>query len=159
METIQMYRRRYIPDEKILLKDDVILSKSDNVIVTTWDVLHPRDDIDHGISAYFLKEGFKVSKIFDKNNTFVHWYCDIIDVTTEDNDKTYVFHDLLADVIIYPDGHTEVVDLDEISDALEQNLLPPSLIALALRRTDALLQIIYDGKFDTLTQYIEEAMR
>ena len=159
METIQMYRRRYIPDEKILLKDDVILSKSDNVIVTTWDVLHPRDDIDHGVSAYFLKEGFKVSKIFDKNNTFVYWYCDIIDVTTEDNDTTYVFHDLLTDVIIYPDGHAEVVDLDEISDALEQNLLPPSLIALSLRRTNALLQIIYGGKFDTLTKYIEEAMR
>lgn len=158
METIQLYRRRYVPDEKVLLKDDVIVSKSDNVIVTTWDVLHPRDDISRGVSAYFLAEGYKISKVFDKDGSLVYWYCDIVDFDTEDDGNTYVFNDLLVDILVYPDGHVEVVDLEEIADALEQNLLEAPRISLALRRTNALLQLIYSGRFHTLTQYIEAAL-
>ena len=34
MEYLKIYRKRMIPDECILLKDDIILEKTDDIIVT-----------------------------------------------------------------------------------------------------------------------------
>jgi hypothetical protein len=62
METIHLYRRRYMPDETVELKDDLILYRDDNILVTKWNILKPRKDIDHGISVYYMKDGFKISK-------------------------------------------------------------------------------------------------
>ena len=141
MAELVLYRRRFIPDEKILLKDDKVVSVSDDAIVTKWEVLTKRHDFTHGI-----KEGFKVSKFLDDNDNIVYWYCDIIE--TEKDGNTYTFNDLLADVIIHNDGKVEVVDVDEIGRALEENILPTELIAKALYRLDKLLRIIYSGEFE-----------
>lgn len=146
MTELVLYRRRFIPDEKILLKDDMVLSFSDDAIITKWNVLTKRHDFTHGISCYYMKEGFKVSKFLDDNNNIVYWYCDIIE--TEKDGNIYTFNDLLADVIIYNDGRVEVVDVDEIGEALIKNLLPKELIAKALYRLDKLLKIIYSGEFE-----------
>ncbi|MBQ2320552.1 MAG: DUF402 domain-containing protein, partial [Lachnospiraceae bacterium] len=66
MTNLKLFRRRFIPEEIVELKDDKILSidKTNNIIITKWNVLKPRNDIDHGISAYFINDGIKVSKIF-----------------------------------------------------------------------------------------------
>ena len=48
MEQLKIYRRRMIPDECILLKDDVILEQTDDIIVTKWNTLKPRRDFHHG---------------------------------------------------------------------------------------------------------------
>lgn len=146
MTELVLYRRRFIPDEKILLKDDMVVSFSDDAIITKWNVLTKRHDFTHGISCYYMKEGFKVSKFLDDNNNIVYWYCDIIE--TEKDGNIYTFNDLLADVIIYNDGRVEVVDVDEIGEALTKNLLPKELIAKALYRLDKLLKIIYSGEFE-----------
>ena len=55
MEPVHLYRRRYMPDEIVELKDDEILHIDDEIIVTKWNVLKPRKDIDHGISIYYMK--------------------------------------------------------------------------------------------------------
>ena len=59
MNNLQLFRRRLIPDECILLKDDVIVSQSDDYIITTWTTLNPKISFHHGCSCYFLKEGLK----------------------------------------------------------------------------------------------------
>ena len=66
-----LYRRRLIPNECILLKDDVILSCTDNMILTKWNALRPKKELHHGFSAYFLKEHIKVSKFCKEDNTFM----------------------------------------------------------------------------------------
>ena len=146
MAELVLYRRRFIPDEKILLKVDKVVSVSDDAIVTKWEVLTKRHDFTHGMSCYYIKEGFKVSKFLDDNNNIVYWYCDIIE--TEKDGDTYTFNDLLADVIIRNDGRVEVVDVDEIGRALEEHILPTELITKALYRLDKLLRIIYSGDFE-----------
>ncbi|MDE7047789.1 MAG: DUF402 domain-containing protein, partial [Lachnospiraceae bacterium] len=73
-----LYRRRIIPEECILLKDDIILSCDEEHIVTSWHALHPKKDLHHGSSCYFLKEGFKVSKFCDASDGLLYWYCDIV---------------------------------------------------------------------------------
>ena len=150
-----MYRKRLIPEECILLKDDVVLYRDEDVIVTAWHSLKPRKDLHHGYSCYYLKEGFKVSKFYQEDGSLLYWYCDIVDYTYEETTDTYITTDLLADVLIYPDGFVKVVDIDELVTALEQNLISESLLKKSLLRLNHLLTLIYDGRFETMKQQIE----
>lgn len=155
--TLKLYRKRYIPNESILLKDDTIVFADDKLIITSWKTLKPRKDISYGYSAYFMEEGFKVSKMFHADGHLVYWYCDIIDTEYEEETNTYVFHDLLADVLIYPDGFVRVVDLDEIADLLDQGVINSATASKALRTLNNLLKLIYSGEFDKYQQVINKA--
>ena len=156
MTNLKLFRRRFIPEEIVELKDDKILSmdKNNNIIITKWNVLKPRNDIDHGISAYFINDGIKVSKIFNSDGDLVYWYCDIIETIHDNN--TYTFNDLLIDIIIHPDGKVEVVDMDEFADVMENGILTNNTIAKALRCANSLLKDIYSGNFGKYTRYIEK---
>ncbi len=157
MHNLKLFRKRIIPEECIFLKDDIILYADDEYIITKWNSLKPKKDLHHGFSCYFLKEGFKVSKFYHEDHSLMCWYCDIIDYTYTPDEHSYVFTDLLADVIIEPDGFVRVVDLDELADILEKHTLSDELIGLALRRLNHLLSIIYSGEFDKLKARIEAA--
>ena len=151
-----LYRKRIIPEECIPLKDDKILYMDDEIIVTKWNVLKPRPDFHHGFSCYFLNKNIKVSKFIEENGDLHYWYCDIIEHAYNELDNSYVFTDLLADVIVYPDGTVKVVDLDEIAVALERKLLSERELSIALRTLDSLLSMIYQGDFDFLKSKIEQ---
>ena len=156
MEDLKLYRKRIIPEECVFLKDDTILYHDNEVIITKWNTLHPKKTLHHGYSCYFLERGFKVSKFYDHDNQLISWYCDIISHTFDPDTKTYVFTDLLADVILYPDGFVRVVDLDELADAQRDHLITPEEMEMALRRLDKLLSIIYKGAFGRIQKYIED---
>lgn len=154
-----LYRKRLIPEECILLKDDVILYRDDRIIVTSWHSLKPRKDLHHGYSCYYLDKGIKVSKFYRPDNTLLYWYCDIVDYDYSPDTDTYVVTDLLADVIVYPDGFVKVVDLDELVTALENGLLSEGLLKKSLLRIDALLKIIYGNNFSALQEPIDSRER
>ena len=151
----KLYRRRYIPDEKILLKDDIIVVASEERVVTKWKVLSPVHPFTHGASCYFIKDGFKVSKFLDDNDDLVYWYCDIIETDRDTAEDSYTFNDLLIDVIIEKDGTVKVVDLDEIAEALEKKILDEATVIKAVRRAGRLLDIIYGGRFDEYKKIVE----
>lgn len=150
-----LYRKRIIPDECVLLKDDIILSCDEEHIITSWQALHPKKDLHHGCSCYFLKEGFKVSKFCRQSGDLLYWYCDIVEFHYHPDDNSLIVTDLLADVIIYPDGFVKVVDLDELVTALDSRTISLDTLKQSLLRLDKLLQIIYSGGFDKLKAYIE----
>lgn len=150
-----LYRRRIIPDECVMLKDDIILYCSRERIVTSWNTLHPKKDLHHGMSCYFLQEGFKVSKFCHADDSLLYWYCDIVDFNYHPGDNSLIVTDLLADVIIYPDGFVKVVDLDELVAALESRSISLDTLKSSLMRLDKLLNLIYSNQFDTLKAYIE----
>ena len=156
MEHLKIYRRRMIPDECILLKDDIILEQTKDLIVTKWNTLKPRRDFHHGYSCYFLSYGYKVSKLYREDNTFLFWYCDIVDYQYKKEENALIVTDLLADVVIYPDGFVKVLDINELAIALEKKLCDPERIMQALKKLDNLLNLIYDNKFDTLSSKIEK---
>ncbi|MBQ2257097.1 MAG: DUF402 domain-containing protein [Lachnospiraceae bacterium] len=155
MENLKIYRKRMIPDECILLKDDVILEVTDDIIITSWKTLKPRRDFHHGYSCYYLKLGYKISKFYREDNTLLYWYCDIVNYDYKEEDNSLIVTDLLADVVIYPDGYIKVLDIDELAIALEKKLCSPEIVTQALRKLDGLLNIIYDDKFETLSAKIE----
>ena len=150
-----LYRKRIIPDECILLKDDEILMWDDSVIVTRWKALKPKKDLHHGYSCYFLKEGYQISKFYRQDNTLIYYYCDIITHEYNASENKLIVTDLLADVIIYPDGFVKVVDLDEMVPALECGGISMNELKKALLSCNALLSLIYKGELAKLTKYIE----
>lgn len=156
MKNTILYRKRFIPNEKVCLKDDEIVLIENDIIVTKWKTLKPRKDLSHGASCYFLKEGFKVSKFIDVDGNLLFWYCDIITYSYDEQENTYIFDDLLIDVKVYPDGFVEVIDIDEVAEALDQKLLDIETVKYALTVTDKLLKIIYSGEFDNYKKYIED---
>ena len=149
-----LYRQRIIPEEIIKLDKDEILYSDEGHIVTRWNTIRPKKILHHGCSCYFLKEGFKVSKFYREDGTLIYWYCDIISYKYDPDENSYVFTDLLADVLIYPDGKVEVVDVGEIADALTDGTLTVEEMIPALRSLDMLLGIIYSGKFSGIQDMI-----
>lgn len=156
MNTVKLYRKRIIPEECVLLKDDTILYQDSNIIVTKWQALKPKKELHHGFSCYFLKEGFKISKFYRADDSLIYWYCDIISYTYSEENDTYIFTDLLADILIYPDGTVKVVDIDEIADALSDKKISQDEAIEALRKLSHLLDYIYNNKFDSLKTNLEK---
>ena len=152
----KLYRKRYMPSEVVHLKDDIITYQGENVMVTKWDVLHPKAKFSHGVSCYYMDKGWKISKFLNKNDELVYYYCDIIDTTYNEEENFYVFTDLLADVIIYEDGFVKVVDLGEIAEALEEGIITDREAKLSLSRLDALLEVIYGGGLPEMIAFMEQ---
>lgn len=141
-----LYRKRLIPNECIRLDRDEVLLRNEHLLVTRWHTIRPKKELDHGISCFLLDKGWKISQFLNRGNELICWYCDIIDWSHDPDTDTYVFTDLLADVLIYPSGQIRVVDLDEIADAMEQGLLEQPQLCRCMRQLDALLREIYTQK-------------
>lgn len=156
MKPLEIYRKRLIPDECILLKDDCIILHNDEVILTTWRTLKPKAAFSHGASCYFLKEGIKLSKFYRSDSSLLYWYCDIVDYEYDRDNNRLLVTDLLADVVVYPDGRVMVLDLDELAEASEEGLITPSQMNLCLRRLNHVLSLIYRDKFDRLQTWLKK---
>lgn len=150
----ELYRKRLIPMECIYLNDDEILSVDESHIITRWNTLRPKAEFSHGISYYCLKEGWKISLFYRSDNTVAYTYCDIINTEYTKDTDTYIFTDLLADVIIDNNGSVRVVDLDELADACSQGIISNEMLVTALHRLNNLLTIIYSGEFDAYVDKI-----
>ncbi len=156
MHISSLYRRRLIPAEHTLLKDDVIVFLDDEVLITKWKTLKPKTEFTHGCSCYFLNRGIKVSKIYRGDGSLLHWYCDIVEYSYHEEEASLTVTDLLADVIISPDGRMKVVDLDELAEAAERGLITKEQLTSCLRNLNQLLTLVYQGRFDRLQARLDE---
>lgn len=148
MSISTLYRKRLIPQECIPLKDDIIIKQTEDVIVTKWRTLHPKRAFSQGVSCFFLKKGIKVSKFCKEDGSLYCWYCDV--VSYEHNGNELTITDLLADVVIFPDGSIRVMDLDELAEALDTKLITAETLSSILVRLNGLLTLIYSGRFPEL---------
>ena len=155
MNFSKLYRKRLIPMECILLKDDTVEYSSDDILITSWKTLNPKTDFSHGCSCYFFNEGFKISKFYKQDGQLLYYYCDIVEFDFDETKQVLTVTDLLADVIIYPNGIHHVVDLDELADAQEQSLISTTQLNRSLRQLDKLLNIIQKGEFPKLLAQME----
>ena len=134
-----LYRKRLIPDECICLSNDTIIRCNENEIITSWQTLRPKNEFASGFSYYVLDKGWKISKFISK-----------------DGELVYTFTDLLADVIIKNDGSVNVVDLDELADALRDNIISKNMMIDALYKLDNLLTCINTGKFQKYLEILDD---
>ena len=155
MNISKIYRKRIIPPECILLKDDVIVAQDEEVVITKWNTLNPKTSFCRGCSCFFLSEGIKLSKMYRSDDSLLYWYCDIVDYSFDPAQDSMTVTDLLADVIVYPDGRVKVVDLDELSEAVEGDLITKEQTISCLRSMNHLLSLIYRDKFDRLQSKLD----
>ena len=47
-DNLILYRKRLIPEECIELKDDILLYRDNELIITKWNTLHPKKTLHHG---------------------------------------------------------------------------------------------------------------
>lgn len=142
---MKIYRKRYIPNEIIDISGDKVESVNENLLVTSWLPIHPRNDVAFGMSYTYLKKGWKISKFYDKDKNFLYWYCDIIDAQIKDEE--YILVDLLVDIKVYPDGRYEILDEEELDEALNEDLITKEQKEEALNKLNALLETIKKGEF------------
>ena len=151
---IKLFRKRFIPAECIALDGDVIEEQNDEYILTSWHTINPKATFDHGSSCYLLKEGIKVSKFYRSDGSLLYWYCDIVEYEWNEAGDVLTVTDLLADLILYPDGRVKVLDLDELAEAMERDLITSEQMCLCLRRLNNLLTLIDRDKFDRLQAHL-----
>lgn len=150
-----LFRKRLIPAECISLKDDHIIHMESDMIITKWKTFRPKPDFSHGISYYVLDKGWKINKFFKEDGSLAYIYCDIIDTSYNEVNDTYIFTDLLADVIIIGD-QVKVVDLDELGDACSEGLISNEMLVASLHKLNNLLTIIYDGEFQNYLNVLDQ---
>lgn len=151
----KLYRKRLIPSECIELNDTIHLY-TDDIIVTSWNTIRPKKDLHHGQSCYYLKEGWKISRFFKEDGSLMYVYCDIVSYSPDPENNKLVVNDLLADVIIYPDGFVKVVDLDELAEAVSTGLLSADELNTCLINLNSLLTEIYASRLDLLLAPLDE---
>ena len=66
--------------------------------------------------------------------------------------------DLLADVVIYPDGKIRILDLDELAEAFEKGLINEALLKTALHSLGNLMDAIYENSISALEAPIIKAI-
>jgi len=154
MQKLRLYRRRFIPNETIELRNDQIIRADDSIIVTKWNTIKPKAGFSHGVSCYFLGLGWKISRFLNDSGECVYTYCDIIEPIRDADENSILINDLLVDIIVYNNGEVKVVDLGEVAEALENGLIDAGTAAKALRRTDELLGVIYEGRLDEFTGFL-----
>lgn len=159
MNNLTLFRKRFIPDECIELKDDIILKRTDSIILTKWKVLKARNDFSHGFTCYYLDRGYRISKFLKSDGSLYCWYCDIITYESDPDKNSLTIIDLLADVVIFPDGKIRVVDLDELSEAFEKRLIDETLLKKSLLSLNRLLGEIYSDGIESLTAPIQEVAK
>ncbi len=168
MENLKLFRRRFIPDELVYLRDDEIVSVTEDKIVTRWQSIKPRQDFAYGESTYYRKKGIKVSRIMDKDRNFLYWYVDIVrergpealkvadnvrlnskaveyfEKGRSDCDEIVVYEDLLLDVVVEPSGLIAVLDMDEVADAYEKGLITLDMLKTSMETCNNYARTLYE---------------
>ena len=142
---MKIYRKRYIPNEIVDISNDRVILLNEELMITEWIPINPRSDMSYGKSYTFFNKGWKISKFLNENKELICWYCDIIETHVE-NDE-YTLTDLLVDIKIYPNGEYEVLDLDELDEAVSHGLISEDKKEEALEKMNELLEVIKRREF------------
>lgn len=146
MSNIKLIRKRYLPFEEVDISNDEILSLDDDLLVTRWNPINDRDDMSKGISFWYFKKNIKVSKIYNNNGEFDHYYIDMCRYEIKP-DEEYKIIDLLADVVVYKDGTYKVLDFDELDEYLENETITPKEFMQSIKAFSKFIKEVNNGVF------------
>jgi len=156
-EEVRIIRKRYIPNEEVILNGDEVLFYDDEkkIIVTKWLPIKKRTDISHGYSEYHLNDNYKVSVFFDENGKMLYIYADIVKYFMRDD--IFVVVDLLLDVK-KTDKEISVLDMDELVEARENGLITEEEYELSMRTCEKVVNILSEDTYfpSYIKDYIEK---
>ncbi|WP_052807367.1 DUF402 domain-containing protein [Risungbinella massiliensis] len=106
------------------------------------------------LTYYFVRKGYTISKVFQKNGEFLYYYCDMMEMH-QTGRMRYVMVDLLLDLIIYPDGRYHLIDIDEFADSIERGRIKRRQQVHALRTLDRMIGLQTEKRL--IPSFIAEA--
>lgn len=91
-----------------------------------------------------------VTAMFDAKGDVVQWYIDICSGTGVGEDLVPWFDDLYLDVVILPSGEFELLDVDELQDALEVGVIDQASFDLAWEEASRVQELLARGQYNLL---------
>ncbi len=154
MKTITLSYKR-LPD-RIHYYEQQLLYADDDIIVTTQKI-KPSSQIvinektvlgDNYTAIWFVFSGlwYDIGKIYNLNNEWTGYYCDIIKPVNRSSNNFEIV-DLFLDLWVSPDGNYEVQDEDEFETALREGTITTELASKARNALDDLIDNVTSGNF------------
>lgn len=95
---------------------------------------------------------YTLTTMFDANGQIVQWYIDICDATGVDERGIPWYDDMYLDIVVLPSGEVELIDIDELEEALQQGAVTEKQYEQAWKVAEHLLQELKEGSFHLLKQ-------
>lgn len=154
MDTVTLIYKR-LPD-RVSHFQQRLLYEDENVIITSQRV-KPSSPIVHNgetvlgenfTAVWFVFTGlwYDVGKIYNRNNEWTGYYCDII-VPVVRTESRFEITDLFLDLWVYPDGSYEIQDEDEFEAAIQSGAIDIGLARKAREALNALIAEVESGEF------------
>ncbi len=154
METLTLVYKR-LPD-RVAYFQQQLLYEDENVIITTQRVKPSAPIVYNGqtvlgdnftaIWFVFPELWYDIGKIYNLNNEWTGYYCDII-LPMKRTETLFEIVDLFLDLWVFPDGRYEIQDEDEFEAALQTGAIDAELAGKARDALNALIADVASGKF------------
>ncbi len=154
METVTLVYKR-LPQRVHYFKQQ-LLYEDENVIVTTQRVkpsspiIHNRETVlgDNFTAIWFVfpELWYDIGKIYNLNNQWTGYYCDII-MPRKRTETAFEIVDLFLDLWVLPGGGYEILDEDEFEAALQAGVIETELAKRARNALKDLIADVTSGKF------------
>lgn len=154
METLELIYKR-LPDRVSHFQQELLYEDA-SVIVTTQKIKPSSPIAIDGITV--LDDGFTavwfifadlwhdVGKIYNIENVFTGYYCDII-TPMHRAENHFEITDLFLDLWVTPDGNYQIQDNDEFEEAIANDWIQPDLAVKARNALRNLIAEVESGVF------------
>lgn len=154
MQTITLTYKR-LPDrinyfqQQLLYEDKDVIVTSQKIKPSSPIVLNGETVLGDNFTAiWFVFTGlwYDIGKIYNLNNEWTGYYCDIMKPVKRSPDQFEIV-DLFLDLWVTPNGNYEIQDEDEFETALEEGTISTELAEKARNVLDDLIGEVVSGKF------------
>ncbi|MDE0323423.1 MAG: DUF402 domain-containing protein [Candidatus Poribacteria bacterium] len=167
MEIVTLTYKR--PPDRVNHFQQELLYLDDTVIVTSQRVKPSSPIVQNGetvlgdnfAAIWFVFTGlwYDVGKIYNLDNEWTGYYCDVLKPVKRDVDvngklNRFEITDLFLDLWVNPDGTYEIQDEDEFADAIQNGAIDAELERKAREVLDTLIAKVEDGHLDSLLKEV-----
>ncbi len=154
MKTITLTYKR-LPDrvnyfqQQLLYENKEVIVTSQRVKPSSPIVLNGETVLgDNFTAVWFVFTGlwYDIGKIYNLNNEWTGYYCDIIMPTKRSSDEFEIV-DLFLDLWVSPDGSYEIQDEDEFETALAEGVIGTELAEKTRNALNDLINEVASGRF------------
>ena len=154
METITLTYKR-LPDrvnyfqQQLLYEDQEVIVTSQRIKPSSPIILNGETVLgDNYTAIWFVFTGlwYDIGKIYNLNNEWTGYYCDIMMPVERSSDKFEIV-DLFLDLWVSPNGSYEIQDEDEFATALQDGVISTELAEKARNALNDLIDKVTSGRF------------
>ena len=108
---VKIIKHKLCPYESQDITNDHWHHISEDLLISTWNPVESEMQVASVLSIFELSKGVQISKKFNAQGQLKYWYCDLIAARYED--EALHITDLILDLVIFPDGVLQVIDVSE----------------------------------------------